>query len=62
MSRFVTNLSQEALCLLLTSLFANAVFLLYSILSSTFFVANNCLHYVFFISMNSFIWSSLIFK
>jgi hypothetical protein len=35
--RFVTNLSQEVLCLLLTSLFAIVVFLLYSILSSSFF-------------------------
>jgi hypothetical protein len=35
-SKFVTNLSQEALCLL-TYILAVAVFLLYSILSSSFF-------------------------
>jgi len=33
----VTNLYQESLCLLLTSLLASAVFLLYSSLSSSFF-------------------------
>jgi hypothetical protein len=36
-SKFVTSLSQEALCLLLTSLLAVAVFLLYYILSYSFF-------------------------
>ena len=36
-SKFVTNLSQESLRLLLTSLLASAVFLLYSSLSSCFF-------------------------
>ena len=35
--KFVTNLSQERLCLLLTSLLAIAVFLLYSSLSYSFF-------------------------
>jgi len=34
---FLTNLSQESLCLLLTSLLASAVFLVYSSLSSSFF-------------------------
>jgi len=36
-SKCVTNMSQESLCLLLTSLLASAVFLLYSSLSSSFF-------------------------
>ena len=36
-SKFVTNLSQESLCLLLTSLLVSAVFLLYSSLSSSEF-------------------------
>ena len=36
-SKLVTDLSQESLCLLLTSLLASAVFLLYSSLSSSFF-------------------------
>ena len=40
-SKFVTNWSQESLCLLLTSLLASAVFLLYSSLSSSFFEFNH---------------------
>jgi len=46
-SKFVTNLSQESVCLviLLTYLLASAVFLLYSSLSSSFFEFS---HFVFF--------------
>jgi len=40
-SKFVTNLSKESLCLLLTSLLASAVFLLYSSLSSSFFESSH---------------------
>ena len=40
-SKFVKNLSQESLCLLLTSLLASAVFLLYSSLSSSFFESSH---------------------
>ena len=55
---FVTNLSQESLCLLLTSLLASAVFRLYS----SFFEFSHFLYDVFFVSINCFIWSSHIFK
>ena len=45
-SKFVTNLSQESLCLLLSSLLASAVFLFYSSLSSSFLQFSH--FYVFF--------------
>jgi len=61
-SKFVTNLSQESLCLLLVSLLASAVFLLYSSLSSSFFEFSHFLNDFFFASIHCFIWSSHIFK
>ena len=61
-SKFVTNLSQERLCLLLTSLLASAVFLLYSSLFSSFFEFCHFYMIFFFVSINCFIWPSHIFK
>jgi len=62
-SKFVTNLSQESLCLLLTSRLASAVFLLYFSLSSSFFEFSHFfVWFFFFVSINCFIWSSHIFK
>ena len=61
-SKFVTNLSQESLCLLLTSLSASVVFLLYCSLSSSFFELIHFYMIFFFVSINCFIWSSHIFK
>jgi len=61
-SKFVTNLSQESLCLFLTSLLASAVFILYSSLSSCFFEFNHFLYNFFFVSINWCIWSFQIFK
>ena len=59
-SKFVTNLSQEILCLLLTFLLASAVFLLYSSLSSSFFELNHFL-YDFFFGSISFLFDHPIF-
>ena len=61
-SKFVTNLSQEILCPLLTSLIASAVFLLYSSLSSSLIEISYFLNDFFFVFINCFIWSSQIFK
>ena len=61
-SKFVTNLSQESLCPLLTSLLASAVFLLYSSLSSSFFESSHFLYDFFFVSINCLIWASHSFK
>jgi hypothetical protein len=55
--RFVTNLSQEALCLLLTSLLASVVFLLYPVLSFSFFDVNHFLYHVFFLLLFYFVIS-----
>jgi len=61
-SKFVTNLSQDALCLIHTPLLVHASFLSYSILSSSFSETNQISYDVFFVSVKCFIWSSTIFK
>ena len=61
-SKYITNLSQESLLFLLTSVLASAVFLLYCIVSYSFFEANHLLHEPFFASINCFIWYPLFFN
>jgi hypothetical protein len=53
-SEFVTDLFQEALCLLLTFLLASTVFLLYSILSSSYFEFNHFLCVFFLLLIGAF--------
>ena len=59
-SKSVTNLSQESIHLLLTSLLASAVFLLYSSLSSSYFEFNDII-WLFSLFL-FFIWSPYNFK
>ena len=61
-SKFVTSLSQEALCLLLTSFLPSTLFLLHSILLPSSSAAKHFLYDVIFASIKCFIQSSYTFR